>query len=61
MPDHEGTMTPFQQALMWAMQDLEECGIDPMTHLETTKALTRLYTSLTEEPHERTQHLVITD
>lgn len=54
-------MTPFQQALMWAMQDLEECGIDPMTHLETTKALTRLYTSLTEEPHERTQHLVITD
>ena len=49
MPDHERTMTPFQQALMWAMQDLEECGIDPMTHLETTKALTRLYTSLTEE------------
>ena len=29
------------------MTDLEECGIDPMTHLETTKALTRLYTSLT--------------
>lgn len=46
MPDHERTMTPYQQALMWAMQDLEECGIDPMTHLETTKALTRLYTSL---------------
>lgn len=42
-------MTPFQQALMWAMQDLEDAGLDPMTHLETTKALTRLYTSLTEE------------
>lgn len=39
-------MTPFQQALMWAMQDLEDAGIDPLRHLETTKALTRLYTSL---------------
>ena len=54
-------MTPFQQALMWAMQDLEECGIDPMTHLTLTKALTRLYTSLIGEPHERTPRLVITD
>lgn len=54
-------MTPFQQALRWAMHDLEECGIDPMTHLALTKALTRLYTSLTEEPHERTPHHVITD
>lgn len=46
-------MTPFQQALMWAMQDLEDAGIDPMFHLETTKALTRLYTALTGELHER--------
>ena len=47
-------MTPFQQALRWAMQDIEDAGNDPMTHLETTKALTRLYTSLTGEPFERT-------
>ncbi len=52
-------MTP-PLALYWAMTDLEDAGIDPLRHLETTKALTRLYTSLTEEPHERT-HLVITD
>ena len=39
-------MTPYQMALMWAMQDLEECGIDPMTHLGLTKALTRLYHGL---------------
>lgn len=39
-------MTPKQQALYWAMQDLEDVGIDPMLHLETTKALTRLYTAL---------------
>ena len=42
-------MTPHQKALYWAMTDLEDIGIDPMLHLETTKALTRLYTSLTEE------------
>lgn len=28
------------------MQDLEECGIDPMTHLTLTKALARLYLGL---------------
>ena len=38
-------MSPL--ALYWAMTDLEDAGIDPMLHLETTKALTRLYTSLT--------------
>lgn len=39
-------MTPFQQALRWAMEDVEELGIDPMTRLETTKALIRLYHGL---------------
>lgn len=39
-------MTPFQQALRWAIQDLEDVGLDPMTHLETTKALTQLYHGL---------------
>lgn len=39
-------MTPRQQALKWAMEDLEDVGIDPMTHLELTKALTRLYYGL---------------
>lgn len=28
------------------MTDLEDVGIDPMIHLETTKALTRLYHGL---------------
>lgn len=37
-------MSPL--ALYWAMTDLEDAGIDPMLHLETTKALTRLYTTM---------------
>ena len=39
-------MTPHQQALIWAMEDVEELGYDPMTHLTLTKALTRLYLGL---------------
>lgn len=39
-------MTPRQQALRWAMEDVEELGYDPMTHLDLTKALTRLYYGL---------------
>lgn len=39
-------MTPLPTALRWAMQDLEACGIDPMRHLETAKALTNLYLGL---------------
>lgn len=39
-------MTPLPTALRWAMQDLEEIGIDPMRHLETAKALTNLYLGL---------------
>ena len=39
-------MTPKQQALMWAIEDVEELGHDPMTHLDLTKALTRLYHAL---------------
>lgn len=37
-------MSPL--ALYWAMTDLEDAGIDLMRHLETTKALTRLYTTM---------------
>lgn len=39
-------MTPKQQALRWAMEDVEELGHDPMTHLDLTKALARLYLGL---------------
>ena len=39
-------MTPHQQALVWAIEDVEALGYDPMTHLNLTKALTRLYHSL---------------
>ena len=41
-------MSPL--ALYWAMTDLEDAGIDPMLNLETTKALTRLYTTMIGEP-----------
>lgn len=39
-------MTPKQQALMWAIEDVTELGYDPMTHLTLTKALTQLYHAL---------------
>lgn len=39
-------MTPKQQALRWAIEDVEELGYDPMTHLHLTKALARLYLGL---------------
>lgn len=39
-------MTPKQQALIWAMEDVEALGYDPMTHLTLTKALARLYLGL---------------
>nr|DAL41036.1 MAG TPA_asm: hypothetical protein [Caudoviricetes sp.] len=39
-------MTPKQQALIWAIEDVEELGLDPMTHLDLTKALARLYIGL---------------
>lgn len=42
-------MTTPSKALYWAMQDLEDVGIDPMLNFETTRALTQLYTSLTGE------------
>ncbi len=31
---------------MWAIEDVEALGYDPMTHLTLTKALTRLYHGL---------------
>lgn len=31
---------------MWAIEDVEELGYDPMTHLDLTKALTHLYHGL---------------
>lgn len=39
-------MTPHQQALVWAMEDVDELGYDPMTHLDLTKALAQLYHGL---------------
>lgn len=39
-------MTPQQQALIWAIEDVEELGYDPMARLALTKALTRLYHGL---------------
>ena len=39
-------MTPKQQALRWAIEDVEELGYDPMTHLDLTKALAQLYHAL---------------
>lgn len=39
-------MTPRQQALIWAIEDVEELGYDPMARLALTKALTRLYHGL---------------
>lgn len=37
---------PNPKALYWAMTDLEDIGINPMTRLPLTKALTRLYTTM---------------
>lgn len=31
---------------MWAIEDVEELGYDPMTHLDLTKALAQLYHGL---------------
>ena len=39
-------MTPQQQALIWAIEDVEELGYDPMARLTLTKALAQLYHSL---------------
>ena len=39
-------MTPHQQALVWAIEDVEALGHDPMTHLDLTKALAHLYHAL---------------
>lgn len=39
-------MTPKQQALVWAIEDVTELGYDPMTHLDLTRALARLYLGL---------------
>ena len=39
-------MTPKQQALRWAMEDVDALGYDPMTRLDLTKALATLYLSL---------------
>lgn len=49
-------MTPIEQAVMWAIADLRDCGINPKHQRELTKALAQLYTSLIGEPHERTPH-----
>ena len=40
-------MTPIEQAVMWAIADVEELGHDPMTHLDLTKALAQLYYAFT--------------
>lgn len=39
-------MTPKQQALMWAIEDVTELGYDPMARLALTKALAQLYHGL---------------
>ena len=39
-------MTPEQQALRWAMEDVDHLGYDPMARLDLTKALARLYLGL---------------
>lgn len=31
---------------MWAIEDVTELGYDPMTHLDLTRALARLYLGL---------------
>lgn len=38
--------SPNPKALYWAMTDLEDIGINPITRLPLTKALTALYSSL---------------
>ena len=39
-------MTPAHQALMWAIEDLEDVGINPKRRRELTKNLALLYVGL---------------
>lgn len=36
----------IHQALRWAARDMEDAGLDPMRHLDTTTALMRLYAGI---------------